>query len=405
MLRQILRTTFILSLCVFMFSCQEDNNQQEDSLSVPPAYTFSRDGESSVAYPGQTIRLKMGEELLDGLLDFSQDSLTLQARYANQGPGGGEVNPFEDAELNQSSKSLRAKTAASRAYFASNASESSFIRQDFQGWISSQVTVVFPAQNQAAQQGQPGQIADGSGARYINARGLEYNQMVGKSLIGALFADQMINNYLSPSVLDEADNRSTNDEGITAEGKAYTTMEHKWDEAYGYLFGLAADGAEPLQSLGQDDSFLNKYLARVDNTPAFNGIAQDIYNAFKRGRAAIVAGDYAERDAQAAIIQEKVSRVLAVRAVHYLKAGATQLRSGNKGSAFHSLSEGLGFIYSLRFTHDPQSDAPYFSPEEVGSILSTTYPDQGGFWTVKPGDLDSEADKIAQRFGFAAQDA
>lgn len=405
MLRQILRTTFILSLCVFMFSCQEDNNQQEDSLSVPPAYTFSRDGESSVAYPGQTIRLKMGEELLDGLLDFSQDSLTLLARYANQGPGGGNVDPFTEAELNQSSKSLRAKTAASKAYFSSNASESSFIRQDFQGWISSQVAEVFPAQNQAAQQGQPGQIADGSKVRYLNARGLEYNQMIGKSLIGALVADQMINNYLSLAVLDESDNRSTNDQGLTEEGKAYTTMEHKWDEAYGYLFGLAADGAEPLLTLGQDDSFLNKYLSRVDNTPAFSGIAQETYNAFKRGRAAIVAGDYAERDAQAALIQEKISLIIAVRAVHYLKAGAAQLRSGEQGSAFHSLSEGLGFIYSLRFTHNPQTGAPYFSPEEVGSLLTTVYPDQGGFWTVKPEDLDSEADKIAQRFGFAAQDA
>ena len=40
-----------------------------------------------------------------------------------------------------------------------------------------------------------------------NAGGLEYNQLVNKGLIGALMVDQMLNNYLSAAVLDEADNR------------------------------------------------------------------------------------------------------------------------------------------------------------------------------------------------------
>ncbi len=49
--------------------------------------------------------------------------------------------------------------------------------------------------------------------------------------------DQILNNYLSPAVLDAGDNVTKNDNDILADGKDYTTMEHKWDEAFGYLYG------------------------------------------------------------------------------------------------------------------------------------------------------------------------
>jgi len=44
-------------------------------------------------------------------------------------------------------------------------------------------------------------------------------------------------------------------------------------------------------------------------------------DAFKRGRAAIVAGDYDERDVQADIIKEKISWVIGIRAIYYLQQG------------------------------------------------------------------------------------
>ena len=48
-----------------------------------------------------------------------------------------------------------------------------------------------------------------------------------------------------------------------------------------------------------NDSFLNKYLSRVEGDSDFAGIAEEIYNAFKLGRAAIVAKDYTTRNVQA----------------------------------------------------------------------------------------------------------
>ena len=397
LLRKTLLPTLLL---ITLAACEEENKEPSNQLNVPASYQFERQGSSTVAFPGQTIRLKMAMELANGMLDFSKDSATLLAQYANQGPNGGDVAPFDETSLNNSQKSLQSKTAASALYFASNASETAAIRADFRSWISAQANTVFPAQNQAAAPGQPGQIADGTSVRYVNAKGLEYDQMLAKSLIGALMADQAINNYLTPGVLDAGNNRRDNDAGTAAPGAAYTTMEHKWDEAYGYVFGLAPNAADPLATLGEDDDFLNEYLYKVDQKPAFNGIAQDVFDAFKRGRAAIVAGQYGERDAQAAIIQKKISRLIAIMAVHYLNTGAEALRNNEQGTAFHQLSEAMGFLYSLRFTHNPATNSPYFEKTEVESMLQQTYPDQDGFWNLQASDLEALAQQIANRFSF-----
>ena len=75
-----------------------------------------------------------------------------------------------------------------------------------------------------------------------------------------------------------------------------------------------------------------------------------------------MAKDYNERDRQADIIRENISEVVGVRAVYYLQAGKDMT---DKAKAFHALSEGVGFIYSLQFTRKPGTDAPYFSKNEV----------------------------------------
>ena len=312
--------------------------------------------------------------------------------YANQTASGGDANPYADSDLNASTKSVKSKVAASRDFFSANTVESAEIKANIESWILAQVNEIFPNKDVLAESGVAGQIADGSSVRYVNGGGLEYNQAVNKSLIGALMVDQMVNNYLSTSVLDEADNRSANDNDETAEGEDYTTMEHKWDEAYGYLFGASTDEANPIATLGED-SFLNKYLARVDEDPDFSGIAQDIFDALKLGRAAIVAKDYDTRDTQAEIVREKIAKVIAVRAVYYLQQGKIALESNNNGGAFHDLSEGFGFVYSLRFLRIPNSDDAYFSKSEVDGFIADLTANNG-FWDITSATLD----QISERY-------
>lgn len=373
------------------------------AIQNPASFTFQRDGESTVSFGGQTTRLKMGDEILSAFKDETNTAAKIQAMYAHV-EGAAD---FEDADLNASDKSVRSKTAASTDFFSSNATDQALIRADFDEFINAQVTEVFPNWAVAAVTGTAGQIADGSSTRYVSAKGLEYNQAFNKGLIGGLTVDQVLNNYLSTAVLDEADNRANNDDGVVAEGKVYTTMEHKWDEAYGYAYGLNVDAANPNADLGAD-SFLNKYIGRVEGDTDFAGIADEIFQAFKLGRAAIVAKQYDVRDEQAEVIKKKISEIVGIRAVFYLQQAKAPLAEETPayGSAFHDLSEGYGFIYSLQFTRKPNSADPYFTKAEVDAFLVDLMDDgANGLWDVTPETLDTIATAIAERFDFTLEQA
>lgn len=396
-------TTLALAT-LFSISCDNDDdavNEPELDIEVvaPLDYSFTRDGESTVSFSGQTTRILMSEEIIDAMKDF--DGATEQSlldMFAN------ENDAFDNSDLNASSKTVKSKTAASRDYFSTNASDAATIKAEFEGWLSAQVNEVFPAQNTAAAAGQPGQIADGESTRFVSAQGLEYNQLFNKGLIGALMVDQALNNYLGISVLDEATNVADNNNDIVAEGENYTTMEHKWDEAYGYLYGTSQDLANPNNSIGDDDSFLNKYIGRVEGDADYAGIAAEIFDALKLGRAAIVAKDYDLRDAQAAIVRTKLSEVIAIRAIYYLQQGKNALEDNNFGTAFHDLSEGYGFIYSMQFTRENNTAAPYFSRTEVQAFLNE-FELGNGLWEITPATLDAMSNAIAERFGLSVDEA
>ncbi len=399
----------LLLLLPLVFAACEDDDPSSPAIDEPASYSFDRNGQSTVSFDGQTTRISMGEALIAAMMDFDATNAQLLEMYRNETASGGDANPFEDATLNASSKSIRNKVAASSDFFFSNTTASAAIKTQFESWITAQVEEVFPNELQAAAPGQAGQIADGTSVRYVNTQGLEYNQLVNKGLIGALMTDQMLNNYLSTAILDDQnEGRQKNDEGVLEAGKPYTQMEHKWDEAYGYAYGTSADPANPNTTIGADDSFLNKYIARVDGDPDFSGIAETIFNAFKRGRAAIVAKEYEVRDEQAEIIREAVSEVIAVRAVFYLQQARLTIEQNpsSLGGVFHDLSEAYGFIYSLQFTRMPGTGQPYFSGTEVDGLLTDLLGDgPNGLWDITPETLDALSNTIADRFNFSVETA
>ncbi len=400
-------SALLVGLSISLVSCGDDDGGSI-SINEPETYSFERDGSSTVSFSGQTTRILMGEEIIDALKDNSVEETTIDAMYAHiEG-----ANNFEDETgfgLNASDKSVRSKTAASSDFFSANTAESSSIKDDFDGWISAQVADVFPNWETEAAVGLAGfiQEAGGGSTRYVNEKGLEYDQAFGKGLIGALMVDQIVNNYVSTSVLDAGTNVEDNDAGIVADGKSYTNMEHKWDEAYGYAYGTSADTSNPNPTIGNDDSFLNKYIGRVEGDDDFAGIAEDIFNAFKLGRAAIVARDYTTRDAQAEIIREKISTVVAVRAVYYLQQGKAGLEANtiDYASVFHDLSEGYGFIYSLQFTRRPNSELPYFTGDEVENMINELMGGTNGLWDVTTTTLDNLSNEIASEFEFTVAEA
>ena len=390
------KTKVILSLIVIagtlLSSCTKDDDSNPE-VKAPETYTFDRNSNSTVSFDGQTTRIKMAEEIIAAMLDNTNSKDKLNDMFAHTEG----ANNFSDANLNNSSKNVRSKTAASRDFFSANTTDAAAIKKEFDSWLDMQVDSIFPNWSKVAVAGSAGQLqeAGGGSTRYINGKGLEYNQAFSKSMIGALMLDQIVNNYLSTSVLDEGTNVEDNNEGVLAEEKPYTNMEHKWDEAYGYLYGTESDPASP--TLGADN-FLNKYLQKVDNDPDFSGIANTIYEAFKLGRAAIVAKNYELRDKQVDILRENLSKVIAIRAVHYLQSAKSALAS-DKAAAFHDLSEGYGFIYSLQFTRIPGTSNPYFTKSEVETLINQLMTGNG-FWDVSTSTLDQISDEISAKFDF-----
>jgi len=345
-----------------------------DGVSAPATYTFNRDGNTSVSYGGQTTRIQMAKEFSSALKVSTNTEAQLDDMFAN-GTG------FSGAGLDASGKKIRNKTGASVDFFEGEV-EGVTIKEYFDNLIKGQVDNVFVNWSTAAASGTAGQIADGSSTRYVNAKGIENNQVFAKGLIGALQLDQALNGYMSKVVND--DNIAVSDN--------HTTMEHHFDEAYGYLMN------------SEDDSFFSKYLTKVDSNPNFTGIESEIGQAFRIARQAIVDQKYAVRDQAIEVLRYQVSKAVAVRTIHYLQAGKAQIAPATMGGAFHDLSEGMGFVYSLRFLRKSDVKEAYFTKAEVDGFLADMEAGNG-LWDVTPATLDEICNDIAAKFDFTMAEA
>ncbi|MCO6163772.1 DUF4856 domain-containing protein [Flavobacterium sp. NRK F7] len=397
-MRTIIFSKIVLSfLCIGLLSCSsDDNGSTTDSVTVPETYEFNRNNQTTVDFSGQSNRILMLTEMGNyiknqGVAGNQVDVTVLSNMYAN------ENNPFSTTEMNTSGKELKDKTAASKDYFVYFGGGGSTLEQaEVRTFFESQFTDANAAsQGNNASENVAGKYQDGTSIRLFAANGLEPQQVLLKGLMGACFMDQIVNNYLSTTVLDEANNKINNSNKVLESGKNYTKMEHLWDEAYGYIYG--AGGGK----------FWDSYINQVNADADFNTVKAEIELAFRKGRAAIVANNYTVRDEQIAIIKARLALVPAVRAVFYLKEGKAKLITDNGAKAFHALSEAYGFIMALRYTNNPTTNAPYFSKAEVDSILSDLTAGTNGLWDVDylNTKLDELATTIATRFSFTVAQA
>ena len=352
------------------------------NVEVPYSYEFARAGVSTVSFSGQTARLNMADELY-AALNTNTFTKAQMLEMFNDGTG------FSDASLNSSGKKMGNKTAASPL-------ASSTVKPQFDAMITDFADNVIPNWATDASNGQAGVLTDATRTIHVNAKGHEIDQTFIKGIIGAMTVDQIVNNYITPYQLDSGTRVADNDNGVLSSGKDYTDMEHKWDEGFGYLYGQEADvtrldlGTSPTGN----GTTLNKYFKKI-NASNQVGIGVSVFDAFRRGRAYIVAKLYDDRDAQATIIKKELSKVIAYKAVDYLNGYMTKIAAGNTADAFHALSEGYGFIMSLQFTNDG-NDNPYFTNTEVNAFLAL----MDNFWTVENSNLESIRDEISAKFGI-----
>tara|TARA_Y200000002_G_scaffold75191_1_gene58973 strand:+ start:527 stop:1711 length:1185 start_codon:yes stop_codon:yes gene_type:complete len=387
-----LKVCLVIFLSSLFISCDSDDDDNIIDVVAPATYEFLRDGVSTVSYSGQTTRLNQVDAIYNALNSKADDGSGAQKFYTEAeidamfADGAG----FMDASLNGTGKKVRSKTSAGCS--AGN----SATQAQFDDQIADFTANVVSAWTADASSGIAGKLTDATRSIHVNKYGHEIDQTFVKGLIGGMCVDQIVNNYLQPCQLDSGTRTDDNTNGILSGDKNYTDMEHKWDEAFGYLYGQVADAKSTDLSTGLSSTgtTLFKYFTKIEasNQP---GIAKIVFDAFKMGRAAIVAGNYEVRDAQANIIKIQLSRIIGFKSVDYLEGYISKMAAGNTADAFHALSEGYGFIMSLQFTNDG-NDNPYFTKAEVDEMLAK----MDDFWTVKDSDLTSMVSQIKSKMNI-----
>jgi len=190
-------------------------------------------------------------------------------------------------------------------------------------------------------------VAGKVGSRLVNYSGLEFNQAVAKGLMGALQMSQ-VNAYLDKAGIDD---------NTTVTTGVGTSMQHDWDMAFGYV-AIPKD-YDSSKSYPSSDATrplaIGGYFRERGQYIKAGGI---VYEAFRKGRAAINNKDYTKRDSAAATIKLTLEKTLAAAAYAYM--GLSQ-GSSDLATRFHALSEGYGFVLALKYrpANSPLTAANY----------------------------------------------
>lgn len=309
-------------------------------LVVPTTYNFvDGAGNLTVAFNGQAQRLEMLGEMAAYIQTAHSPGTalggtTLLAMYANSEHTWMDVT---ELGLTGSTKQLKNKTAAAsgtadptiQAYFETQMDEVAAL---------SATTVVGQTDGGLGYGGVVLSTSNPTKQYLQNAMGHEYAQSIEKGLMGAVFYNQICMVYLGSSKMD-VDNTAAVDPDA---GDYFTTMEHHWDEAYGY-FTTATD-----YPTSGTNRFWGKYAFGVEE---ILGSASTLSLAFRTGRAAISAKDLDKRDAQIAIIRSEMERVAGGSAIHYLNSAVSNFT--DHALRNHALSEASAFMSALPYGFEP----------------------------------------------------
>ena len=359
-------TLYVLLVVLALGASACDSTGPERGLiDTPETYVFTRNGESTVSYSGQTDRLNMVAEMKDYLKGGDQGEVlseqVLLDMFENAGGNGGGHFSFT------SDRQLKDKT------FAPDLDSRLF--ED-----------LFARAAEASAAGNAGVVAsDGTaglltrensgGTILVGANGREFTQLVEKGLMGAVFYNQIFNTYLTDARIGEGVENAE-----LVDGENYTPMEHHWDEAFGY-WGAPIDFASPWPEAREDEPvFWAHYSDVADGELGTNGILMD---AYKQGRTAIVNDDSATKNAQRDVLYEYHELVAAASAVHYINSTLQHLDEGKVGEAFHTLSEAWAFTNALRY-----SPRRAISLDQIEEILNSDFGADGNFWNVTAAGLN-----------------
>lgn len=362
----------ILILSLSISAC---NTSDSSDIDAPETYNFTRNSESSVAFPGQTDRLNMVEEIKAYVSTGNNGELLseqiLVDMFENTGGDGGGNFSFS------SDRQLMNKTFAPD--LENNTTDSLNYYELFKSAVSASENGNSGVQAANGVSGLIQRESKGSDI-LVSAKGHEYVQFIEKGLMGSVMYHQIFNVYLTddrigPNVENQA----------MSEGKNYTAKEHHFDEAYGY-WDAPRDFTSPWPDNREAElRFWNNYSNVVDNVEnGLLGTNEIIQDAFIQGRTAIINKNQEALDSQVDILYENLELVAAATAVHYINSTLAELNNGNQGEAFHALSEAWAFVNALKY-----SPRRKISINEINQIKFVDFGQDGNFWEVTTDGLNN----------------
>ena len=214
---------FLSFLLMLTIGCEDeevaDNDSGMTTLETPAEFVFEsrfeeHAGESSVSYSGQVVRNLLVNDIKTqiGTDAGSGDATTLLSMMANDDPNrmiltlttpSSMQTKYHDISSNHLNDRLDAVSDYILPGYEMNAGDA------ISAWVTDAVT-------------------NGK----TNADGIRLDQMVQKTLWGAVAYWQGTSKYMSKIPND--------DNTMSDDGDPYTAMEHHWDESFGY-FGAARD--------------------------------------------------------------------------------------------------------------------------------------------------------------------
>ncbi|MEM1055257.1 MAG: DUF4856 domain-containing protein [Bacteroidota bacterium] len=383
-------TALALGLLVIGTGCDSgdpdpDPDPDPIDIPVPATYEFDSrftDGASSVNIGGQVARQLQLQDLksaIDALAKTGATPITLAELNAiydyadtglsiRSGVPDGLTPSAQTYEQISAGKSLRGRKGADATLLYSAGLIGNAQDVTVNDVIQAYFQIIVDNSNDASKLGTP--------AVYTTDDGVDLTQMINKILIGAILFDQTSNKYLA----DILDRDNTEPRG---DGQPDTDQEHRFDEAYGY-FGSARD-----YSSYSDDQLAGGVTdwardsngdGTLDYTTEYNfGIARNAgkrdrggsnidltanaFEAFRRGRTAIVNGDQTILASARQDASEAVEKVIAATAIHYINvtlqemATLTQdeVNNANDVNLNKFWGEMKGFTYALQFSYRGES--------------------------------------------------
>ncbi len=430
----------ILVAAPLVVACESDDGAADDAtpaeLKVPTTYTFepTLGTGDAVSYSGQIHRHVLIGDLkswiggltakIDGGKAYKAGDVRkgLDFFYAYDAGAGADVAltlkttpATKQAKYGDlSSKSLKAKFAGNDAKGQHKKWATEFAGWKGQASAEGLLLSWFDQLDQLAVDRVAGKIGkDPAGGAltkvYVTETGLDLQQLTQKLLLGAIAFSQGADDYLD----DDTANKGLNSDNTKAEsdGKAYTALEHAWDEGFGY-FGAARDYGDytddEIAGKGGRDGYKDGYhdtdgdgkidlLSELNFGHSLNAAKRDrgskdlaatdytksIFEAFLKGRTIIAsAGAKALSDkqmtdlkAQRDIIVRDWEAAMAATLVHYFNETLADMANiGTKDYSFYDhakhWSELKGFALALQFSrfsplakdfaamHDKIGDAP-----------------------------------------------